>query len=277
MKNTGERLLADDFNRCALEHIHRYAFALEFVQNKIVIDIASGEGYGSNLLATKANYVTGIDISREAVEHSKNKYKKKNLSFLEGSTSEIPLDSQSVDVVVSFETIEHHDKHDEMMIEIKRVLKPDGMLIISSPDKNSFSKIPNFHNDFHIKELYLEEFKNLLSSYFSCHVFFSQKICYSSLIVSDSKMEFYEFSGDFNEINKQKELVIPYYNIAIASMKNISGLFASSFNGDSVYESIMSDTIDGFKNSYSYKIGRILIKPFSVIKQLFAKSRKNKK
>lgn len=273
MKNTGERLLTEKINIATIEHLHRYALALQFVKNKTVVDIASGEGYGSNLLASIASSVTGVDISKEAIDHSKCKYQKNNLRFIVGTATEIPLDPQSVDVVVSFETIEHHDKHDEMMNEIKRVLKPDGLLIISSPDKYTFSMIPNYHNVFHIKELYLEEFQNLIRSYFSYQVFFSQKVCYSSLIVSDEKLGFYEFSGDFSEISKQKDLINPYYNIAFASMKSISGLFASSFNGDLVY----ADTINEYKNSYSYKIGRILIKPFSLIKQLFAKSRKMKK
>ena len=72
-----------------------------------------------------------------------------------------------VDFVVSFETIEHHDQHLQMMMEIRRVLRPDGVLIISSPDKHEYSDVPGFKNEFHVKELYLSEFVDLLSSHFS--------------------------------------------------------------------------------------------------------------
>ena len=69
---------------------------------------------------------------------------------MSGSWSEvcdaIPLPDQSVDLVVSFETIEHHDKHEEMMLEIKRVLRPDGVVIISSPDKQTYSIEPTIES-----------------------------------------------------------------------------------------------------------------------------------
>jgi len=63
------------------------------------------------------------------------------------------------DLVVSFETIEHHDEHEQMLAEVKRVLKPDGMAIISSPDKAIYTDKPEYHNSFHVKELYREEFE----------------------------------------------------------------------------------------------------------------------
>ena len=75
----------------------------------------------------------------------------------------IPLDDDSVDLVISFETIEHHDKHHEMMAEIRRVLAPEGILMLSSPDKKYYSDIPKFQNSYHIKELYFEEFKDLVA------------------------------------------------------------------------------------------------------------------
>src|SRR5215831_2145342 len=63
------------------EHLHRYAFATQFVRNKRVLDLASGEGYGSNLLAKTAKQVVGIDIDEQSVRHAKNKYIRTNLDF----------------------------------------------------------------------------------------------------------------------------------------------------------------------------------------------------
>jgi 2-polyprenyl-3-methyl-5-hydroxy-6-metoxy-1,4-benzoquinol methylase len=63
--------------------------------------------------------------------------------------------------VVSFETLEHHDKHDEMFLEIKRILRPGGLLLMSTPEKLFYTDLPNVQNEFHVKELYLEEFRDL--------------------------------------------------------------------------------------------------------------------
>src|SRR5687768_490230 len=130
---TGERMVTSIFNYVAIDHLHRYAVAAQLAKDKDVLDIASGEGYGSNLLSKLSKSVIGVDISSEAVLHAKEKYTNINLEFKEGAADKIPLQDCSVDMVVSFETIEHHDLHDKMLQEIKRVLRPEGMVIISSP------------------------------------------------------------------------------------------------------------------------------------------------
>ncbi len=97
-----------------------------------------------------------------------------NIEFNLGSTDAIPLEDGSVDVVVSFETIEHHDKHDLMMKEISRVLKKDGVLLISSPEKSIYSeRDPN--NPYHIKEITLVEFRDLLNKNFKNVKLFNQR------------------------------------------------------------------------------------------------------
>ena len=164
---TGERYTPETSGQVQLEHLHRYAIAKELVVGKKVLDIACGEGYGSSILSTSAKKVTGVDISEYAIKHAKSKYKKKNLEFLLGSCSSIPLDDNSVDIVVSFETIEHHDQHEAMMAEIVRVMTAKGLLIISSPNKLEYSDIPAYSNPYHVKELYREELIKLLGNYFS--------------------------------------------------------------------------------------------------------------
>src|SRR5213594_386797 len=78
------------------EHLHRYAFATQFVRNKRVLDLASGEGYGSHLLAKTAKQVVGIDIDEQAVRHAANNYIKPNLEYKAGSILEIPIKSDGV-------------------------------------------------------------------------------------------------------------------------------------------------------------------------------------
>src|SRR5215211_7143354 len=187
MEFTGERYVPELHGDIALEHIHRYLQASELAQGKIVLDIASGEGYGSAMLAGKAKHVTGVDISIDAVKHARKRYQKENLDFKVGSCADIPLPDRSVDLMVSFETIEHHDQHEKMMQEIKRVLRPGGLLLISSPDKYNYSVEPGYTNPYHVKELYLHEFKNLLARYFKNIVYFGQRVVYGSNILAESE------------------------------------------------------------------------------------------
>ena len=163
---TGERFLPTEAGNIALEHLHRYFQAREIAAGKVVLDIASGEGYGSAILAEAALSVTGVDISDEAVAHARRRYQRDNLQYLVGDCAQIPLPDASVDMVVSFETIEHHNRHEEMLREIKRVLREDGVLLISSPDKKYYSDELNYSNPYHVKELYRDEFEALIGRHF---------------------------------------------------------------------------------------------------------------
>src|SRR5689334_5420887 len=111
--NEGERLSKEAGPYSLTHHLHRYAVAAELCKGKCVVDLASGEGYGSNLISQWAKNVIGVDISEQAVQHASRTYKRPNLEFRLGSATKIPLPDKSVDIVVSFETIEHHDRHQE--------------------------------------------------------------------------------------------------------------------------------------------------------------------
>jgi ubiquinone/menaquinone biosynthesis C-methylase UbiE/glycosyltransferase involved in cell wall biosynthesis len=180
---TGERFIPGAGAGIKLEHLHRYALCRELVVGKRVLDIASGEGYGSALLAQSAGTVTGVDIAPEAVEHATARYAgRANLSYRVGSCAAIPLPDASVDVVVSFETIEHHTQHEQMMREVRRVLVPGGLLVISSPDKRTYSDLPGYQNPYHVKELYLDELRSLLESHFANVEYFGQRVGIASLV-----------------------------------------------------------------------------------------------
>src|SRR4051794_1437105 len=97
MEWTGERMVpVSQPSIGSVEHLHRYALALEIVTGRDVVDIASGEGYGSNLLSTSAAHVTGIDISEDSIKFASGKYSSDRLAFKVGSAAEIPLDDNSV-------------------------------------------------------------------------------------------------------------------------------------------------------------------------------------
>lgn len=228
LKFTGERYVPEVNGNIELEHVHRYIQACALAQGKIILDIASGEGYGSALLADYAQQVYGVDISNEAVQHAQARYNKANLEYRVGSCAAIPLSDASVDLVVSFETIEHHEQHEEMMLEIRRVLRPDGLLLISSPDKHFYTDLPGIKNDYHVKELYEHEFKDLLSKYFIHTKYFGQKLIYGSGIFSESaKTGLTCNRREDGLLHTQNGMPCPLYWIALASNAELPELKAS--------------------------------------------------
>ena len=98
---TGERLATDATGQIEVEHLHRYFLARHLTRGLDVLDIASGEGYGSAFLAQTARSVVGVEIDRGAVEHARAAYSAQNLRFEQGNAQSIPLPDQSVDCVVS--------------------------------------------------------------------------------------------------------------------------------------------------------------------------------
>jgi SAM-dependent methyltransferase len=183
LKFTGERFLPNEAGEMWAEHWHRYHYVLPLVASKRVLDVACGEGYGSALMSTVAQNVVGIDLAHEAIAHAKHVYnERKNLSFFEASCLSLPYGNASFDVVVSFETIEHITEHAQFLDEIKRVLRPDGLLILSSPNKAEYSDARGYSNPFHVKELYREELAALIESRFAHRHWLSQRNGFYSII-----------------------------------------------------------------------------------------------
>jgi len=227
---TGERFIPwMEGAQIHYEHIHRYAFASLFVKGKKVLDLACGEGYGSHALSKNAGYVVGVEIDENAVEHARNKYTTQNLEFIQGSILEIPIQgNEKFDVIVCFEGIEHVEEHEKLLSEVKRLLNKEGVFIVSSPNKKTYSDDIDFNNPFHKKELYFNDFRELLDNDFSSCIFFGQKVYSSSNIWS---LPPYQYS-DYKEfiIEKQDkefyfsdiERKTPLYFIAIASDKKLN-------------------------------------------------------
>jgi glycosyltransferase involved in cell wall biosynthesis/SAM-dependent methyltransferase len=188
---TGERYTSGIHGEIEHEHLHRYLFALQLCTGRDVLDVASGEGYGSALLAQVARSVVGVDIDAQSVRFATENYARHNLAFASGAATQIPLANSSVDVVVSFETIEHLAEHAAFLREIKRLLKPDGLLVMSSPDRDVYSEGGQTQNPFHIKELNKPEFHKLIETHFAHAKFGCQKAAAGSLILpeSDSRID----------------------------------------------------------------------------------------
>jgi ubiquinone/menaquinone biosynthesis C-methylase UbiE len=189
MKFTGERMIpeANQKEDIYFEHYNRYIFAQQFVKGKDILDIASGSGYGTNLLKTNGGAKTalGVDISQEAVEHSNKKFGKSGLKFIQGEASGIPLKDSSVDVVISFETIEHMSESDQgkFIKEIKRVMRPSGLLVMSTPNPVR-TLAPN---PYHLNELSKKEYEYLIFKQFKYNRMLVQDFVTSNYIIDEDK------------------------------------------------------------------------------------------
>ena len=217
---TGERLVTSCHRPLVYEHLHRYAVAFGLGKRKRVLDIACGEGYGANLLAFVASKVVGVDLDAGTIAHAKAKYRRRNLHFVQGSCTEIPCEDQSIDLVASFETIEHISEHDAFLSEIKRVLAPGGILVISSPHKAEYQKVSEAANPFHEAELDHDEFVQLITKRFKHCVAAKQRLVIGSWIAPDepsAQVSTATFRGWFDGIDIESGVYRGLYSIAICS------------------------------------------------------------
>ena len=225
---SGERLTTALTGQTEIEHLHRYFLARTMCQGQDVLDVASGEGYGAALLAQVARTVVGVEIAPEAVDHAKTEYTKPNLQFLQSDARTLPLLDASVDLVVSFETIEHFDEHDQFLAEIRRVLRAGGRLIISTPDRDNYSLVGTPANPFHVLEMTRAEFLELLQRHFAYVACWEQRPMIGSVMLAASGTNSvaaplcFERRGDHFE--ESIHLARPQYIVAVASDRPVEAL-----------------------------------------------------
>jgi ubiquinone/menaquinone biosynthesis C-methylase UbiE len=144
------------------EHIVRYQIATELVKDKVVLDIASGSGYGTKMLGAVAKRVIGVDLNEGSIKYAQKNYSSKNIDYKVGDAENIPVEDGSVDVVVSFETIEHVPNYVKFIDEVKRVLREDGLLVLSTPNDEAYPET----NEWHLHEFKQSELEKLIKRKF---------------------------------------------------------------------------------------------------------------
>ena len=227
MEFTGERMIPE-FNKGGetyLEHMTRYIFASKFVKGKRVLDIACGSGYGSKIISDAgAENVFGVDVSNETILYCKDHVYDEKIKFIQGSVANIPIDDKSVDIVVSFETIEHVDEKTQHIFlkEVKRVLKYDGLFIVSTPNSLIYPK----GNEFHIHEMEPDEFRQAVSDNFKKSEMYYQDDVASSYIFSekDAKKENLINFIEPNVLNKSEYMISVCSDVEFKSDFNFIGL-----------------------------------------------------
>ena len=231
---TGERMTSGYSGQAEFEHLHRYFFAREFCRDKDVLDIAAGEGYGSAYLAHKARTVVGVEISAEMVAHAKASYRQANLSFRQGDARRLEFLPKSFDVITSFETIEHFLEQEAFLDGVARVLRPTGVFIISSPDRDTYSPTGSPANPFHVNELSRGEFEALLRARFvHCEIYAQRPMTGTVLLAqrdgaARQHSRTFERRGD-GHFEASGELPRAPYVLAVASNSPIPANFDSIY------------------------------------------------
>jgi ubiquinone/menaquinone biosynthesis C-methylase UbiE len=171
MEFTGERVVPGKTPQAIYdEHIYRYVFAAGLTRNKVVLDVACGTGYGLDYIAKKgAKRAVGVDISLEAADYARERFGGgRKADFVCANGLKLPFVEGCFDAVVSFETIEHIRHYGKFLAECRRVLKEEGLLVCSTPNRRIFSpKLEKPINTYHVKEFWADEFYRLLRRYFA--------------------------------------------------------------------------------------------------------------
>ena len=250
---TGERFIPGTRGEIWIEHWHRYHFASRWVEGRRVLDIACGEGYGSALLARRAAHVLGVDVSQPAIDHAKREYASlANAEFKQGSCTAIPAADASVDVAISFETLEHIAEQEPFLAELARVLKADGVIIISCPNKAEYTDKRGTRNEFHVKELYRDELDAMVRKRFPHAAWYGQKPSFFSVIAPERAAS---AAGQLVEVSEKTPdhgaplLASPVYFILVAARER------SALDAVAPVVSVFADFDDWAYNDW-YKVSR---------------------
>jgi SAM-dependent methyltransferase len=208
------------------------------------------------MVAETAYKVVGVDLSIDVIQHAKNNYgHHANLQFVMASCECLPFSDASFDFAISFETIEHIEKQKEFISELTRVLRPDGVLILSSPNKRLYSDAHDYHNEFHVRELYRNELEELLHVTFP-HIFWlGQKLLFHSAIWPENQAcvtTEYLINDDRQVTVGSHPSVEPMYYIAVCS-RNPS-MLPTTFNKLSLF----SDSAEMVYQDYAKQTKRVM-------------------
>jgi 2-polyprenyl-3-methyl-5-hydroxy-6-metoxy-1,4-benzoquinol methylase len=191
---TGERVVPDvpGTEDLFLLHWARYSFAIASLPAAgRVLDLGCGAGYGTHLLATGRPdlYVLGMDLGADAVAYAAHHYQLPNLRYIVGNALSCPFSGDSFDAIVSFEVFEHLDTPPKMLEMVRWLLKPDGIFIVSTPNRDVYSAgYEEPWNPYHTQEFSAVEFETLLRAHFAHIGVYGQQHAVGSLIWKDERL-----------------------------------------------------------------------------------------
>ena len=219
----------------------RYEFAKLYAKDKVVLDLGCGDGYGTSYLSSVAKRVIGIDISRDAIQEAREKYRRHNLAYEVMDCYSLTFPDEHFDLVCSFEVIEHVDSCDRYLSEIRRVLKRNAVVVISTPNRNASAYSYSEHHLQHFNNI---ELQRLLDQYFKTITLFKQQ--YDSRAV---KLEMSLINRLFVRLKRKlgiRRYLIPYRYRGILE-KMLTG---SSSDSTRVEDFPIREAGDDFKDAY---------------------------
>jgi len=162
---TGERTAPGipEENYWFQRHVIAYIDAAERVRGMRVLDAGCGEGYGTDLLAATAREATGADLDPDVIDHAAARYPRAR--FDAANLVALPYADASFEAVVSLQVIEHLHTPQEFLAECARVLAPGGLLIVSTPNRLTFSP-HGIRNPFHTFEFAAPELQSSVARHF---------------------------------------------------------------------------------------------------------------
>lgn len=174
ISRTTERMLPDKFESkeeylLYLRHLFAYGFAKDNIsKNSFVLEVGCGEGYGTRLFSENVVKIIGLDVDKNTIASAQKKYGSENCIFRLYDGLKIPYEDNIFDAVISFQVIEHIQDDKNFISEIYRVLKRNGIFILTTPNGTLRIK-PGQRpwNRFHVREYYPNELEQVLKSKFS--------------------------------------------------------------------------------------------------------------
>ncbi len=220
---TGERYIPGKGGaQMAYEHLHRYLFAERWARGKSVLDVATGTGYGAALLARSAEAVYAMDLDGTTLQSASDAWCHERLRFVRGDATRLPVRSRSVDLVLALEVLEHLTDCEALVREVARVCAPEGVALISTPNRASYSDARAYNNPFHVHEFYRGELLSILGKYFPTVTLLLQRTRVGSLITgSQADADLCEIITDPSPPGSGLP-VEPMYFLALCSHRELS-------------------------------------------------------
>jgi 2-polyprenyl-3-methyl-5-hydroxy-6-metoxy-1,4-benzoquinol methylase len=204
---TGERTLPDvpEENYWYRRHLVVYEWIAARVGGKRVVDMACGEGYGSNVLAGTAASVVGVDANPEAHEHARLRYVHPNLRFERDLVESF---AEPCDAVVFLQTIEHVQDAGAILEHFKSMLAPGGVAYVSTPNLLTLAPpgAEKSDNPWHVHEYRAAEFRQLCEAHFGrvdlLGLFHARKLRIHELAIK----------AGWDSVHKKLRLTKPFYD-----------------------------------------------------------------
>ena len=251
---TGERFVPGcDGPGIHLEHLHRYLAAAELVDGR-VLDLGCGVGYGARRFGRRAREVVAADRSLVALRYARSQFGASHVHHLATDARILPFATSSFDWVVCFEVIEHLTEGGELLDEVGRVLRPEGRLLLSTPNRPVYSEARGYVNPFHFREYDVEGLRGLLAARFRSVHIFGQRLVAGSVSWELGREEpvrrVYALRAESRLAGAYQDSGEPTYLLAFCALRR-------GIAPPQVFDSLLSGKLDAFLEEHAERLHEV--------------------